>query len=72
MQVRYLSGNLAGRVVEMPQTEAEVAISSGFAEVVREAVPAAAVSPLEATVKPTAVAQEENAPKPTRRRRVKK
>ena len=33
MKVRILSGNQAGAVVELPQTEAENALSTGFAEV---------------------------------------
>ena len=37
MKVRILSGNARGQVVEMPQTEAEVNISTGFAEAVEDA-----------------------------------
>lgn len=33
MKVRILSGNQTGAVVEMPQTEAENALATGFAEV---------------------------------------
>jgi len=32
MKVRILSGNARGQIVEMSQTEAEVNISTGFAE----------------------------------------
>lgn len=39
MKVRILSGNQKGAVVEMPQTEAEVNIATGFAEAVTELAP---------------------------------
>lgn len=51
MKVRILSGNQAGAVVEMPVTEAEVNISTGFAEAVIES-PAEEPSAVEDLVPP--------------------
>lgn len=39
MKVRILSGNEKGAVVEMPQLEAEAALSTGYAEEYKEPEP---------------------------------
>lgn len=38
-KVRYLSGNQAGAVVELPEIEAQCAIDTGYAEPFVEAAP---------------------------------
>ena len=56
MKVRILSGNLAGQIVVMDRTEAEVNLATGFVEVAPED-PAPVVVP---------VAPEDEKPRPRR------
>jgi hypothetical protein len=58
MKVRILSGNNAGAVVEMDQTEAEVNLATGYAEAVPDE-PRVVVAP-----KPTPVKEAKPKPEP--------
>ena len=63
MRVRYLSGNLAGQVDDLPQPEAENAVATGFAEAAPEDAPAPA------SFEPDTAIDEPEAPKPARRKK---
>jgi hypothetical protein len=55
MKVRILSGNNRGQIVEMPRTEAEVNIATGYAEAVKEEpvpVPMPKKKPAEGATRP--------------------
>ena len=61
MKVRILSGNQTGTIVDMPQSEAEANISTGFAELYDPAKDQAALDAKNATEKNAAKVSKKEA-----------
>ena len=53
MRIEILSGNQKGQIVDLPQTEAECSIATGYARSLEEAVPQPAQAAAAPASKPT-------------------